>query len=61
VNIVHDCLERGMDASEACQELINCAKERWKIHEGQYRDDITAIILRLDNLWTDERLINYKH
>ena len=58
VRIVHGCFERGMDAAQSCQELINCAKDRWEIHEGQYRDDITAIVFRLNDLWTNEGLIN---
>lgn len=51
VKIVQDCFDKGMGASEACKELIRCSMKRWEQEEGHYRDDITAIVVRLDSLW----------
>mmetsp|Transcript_23903 Transcript_23903/g.43215 ORF Transcript_23903/g.43215 Transcript_23903/m.43215 type:complete len:445 (-) Transcript_23903:81-1415(-) len=54
VNIVQDGFNKGMGASEACLELIEASKKRWNDSEGNtYRDDITAIVIRLDDLWND--------
>lgn len=39
-------------ASIACEALIKAASEKWHEHEGDYRDDITAIVIRLKDLWT---------
>lgn len=44
VDIVSGLLEDG--ANYACRELIQLAKERWHEEEGDYRDDITAIVLK---------------
>lgn len=50
VDIVAEHLEsRG--ATKACQALIEAAASRWHDEEGEYRDDITAIVVRLPNLW----------
>jgi serine/threonine protein phosphatase PrpC len=38
-------------ASAACKALIKAASEKWHEHEGDYRDDITAIVIRLKDLW----------
>lgn len=43
VDIVAANIEQG--AHHACQILIETAMEKWKEHEGDYRDDITAIVL----------------
>lgn len=32
------------DATAACAELVQQAAHRWKVNEGNYRDDITAIV-----------------
>ena len=40
-----------MGASKACQALIEAAANRWHEEEGDYRDDITALVIRLRNLW----------
>ena len=45
VEIVHLNIEKG--AEEACKVLIDTATERWKEEEGDYRDDITAIVVKL--------------
>eukprot|EP00308_Calcidiscus_leptoporus_P008733 CAMPEP_0119376484 /NCGR_PEP_ID=MMETSP1334-20130426/40102_1 /TAXON_ID=127549 /ORGANISM="Calcidiscus leptoporus, Strain RCC1130" /LENGTH=471 /DNA_ID=CAMNT_0007395051 /DNA_START=85 /DNA_END=1500 /DNA_ORIENTATION=- len=34
-------------ASEACADLVQNAARRWKEHEGNYRDDITAVVVLL--------------
>jgi serine/threonine protein phosphatase PrpC len=55
VQIVQDGFNEGNNASEACMRLIKKAMERWKEHEGEaYRDDITAIVVRVNELWVDE-------
>ena len=38
-------------ATKACQALIEAAAKRWHEEEGSYRDDITAIVVRLQELW----------
>eukprot|EP00638_Chattonella_subsalsa_P001853 CAMPEP_0117751248 /NCGR_PEP_ID=MMETSP0947-20121206/10857_1 /TAXON_ID=44440 /ORGANISM="Chattonella subsalsa, Strain CCMP2191" /LENGTH=490 /DNA_ID=CAMNT_0005569583 /DNA_START=415 /DNA_END=1887 /DNA_ORIENTATION=- len=45
VNIVAAHLSNG--ATAACQKLIETAAERWRYNEGDYRDDITAIVAKL--------------
>lgn len=42
-----------MGASDACEVLIKEAMDRWKEKEGDYRDDITAIIVKLKGLWDE--------
>jgi serine/threonine protein phosphatase PrpC len=42
----------GRGAYVACEALIKAASEKWHEHEGDYRDDITAIVIRLKDLWT---------
>ena len=49
VKIVADNLHRG--ATEACKSLIEAAAGRWHDEEGDYRDDITALVVRLQHLW----------
>jgi len=44
VDIVGSNLEHGCHA--ACEELIQIAATRWAEEEGDYRDDITAIVVR---------------
>ena len=53
VRIVGDCLDRGWTASEASIQLIRYAMKTWRKHEGDYRDDCTAIVVRLPGLWDD--------
>lgn len=50
VEIVHGNLHRGV--AQACQALIESAAARWRDVEGDYRDDITALVIRLP-LWSD--------
>ena len=45
VEIVH--LNLYLGAEEACKKLIETATERWSEEEGDYRDDITAIVVTL--------------
>lgn len=47
VDIVGGELERGLGVSEACQVLIEQAAARWRDVEGDYRDDITALLIML--------------
>jgi len=42
--------EGGYGASVACEALIKAASDKWHEHEGNYRDDITAIVVRLKDL-----------
>lgn len=39
------------DASIACQHLIEAAAAKWHEHEGDYRDDITALVVKVKDLW----------
>ena len=54
VDIVGKCLYDGgkKDASEACEALIKAATAKWQEFEGDYRDDITAMVIRLKDLWS---------
>ena len=47
VSIVHTALDATNSASAACKRLIDAAIQCWKENEGDYRDDITAIVMRL--------------
>lgn len=49
VDIVSSQISKG--ASYACQRLIEAAAEKWHEYEGDYRDDITALVIRLKELW----------
>lgn len=51
VEIVGANLSRG--ATKATQALIEAAAARWHDEEGDYRDDITALVIRLSELWKD--------
>ena len=44
VNIIGAHLDRS-GASSACEYLVRAAIEKWTESEGDYRDDITAIIV----------------
>jgi protein phosphatase 2C family protein 2/3 len=50
VGIVSENLHRG--ATKACQTLIEAAAAKWHDEEGDYRDDITALVIRLQHLWS---------
>jgi len=49
VEVVAKHLSEG--ATRACQALIETAAARWHDEEGDYRDDITALVVRLQHLW----------
>jgi serine/threonine protein phosphatase PrpC len=49
VDIVGKNIEKG--ASKACQLLIEAAANKWHEEEGDYRDDITALVIRLQNIF----------
>jgi protein phosphatase 2C family protein 2/3 len=51
VSIIQACFDKGMGASDACEVLIKEAMAKWEEKEGDYRDDITAIIVRFKGLW----------
>jgi serine/threonine protein phosphatase PrpC len=44
IDIVNSCIDQG--CYEACEELIQVAALRWSEEEGDYRDDITAIVVK---------------
>lgn len=46
IDIVQTQFDEGADCNSACQILIEQASERWAEEEGDYRDDITAIVVR---------------
>jgi len=54
VALIQKCFDDGMGASDACEILIKAAMEKWKEIEGDYRDDITAIVVRLGGLWDQD-------
>mmetsp|Transcript_22187 Transcript_22187/g.33868 ORF Transcript_22187/g.33868 Transcript_22187/m.33868 type:complete len:112 (-) Transcript_22187:1305-1640(-) len=54
VDVVAEHLAKGKGASEACQALIEAAAAKWHEEEGDYRDDITAVVVRLNHLWEKE-------
>lgn len=41
------------NATSACEKLVNEAADRWRKAEGNYRDDITAIVATLPFLYDD--------
>jgi len=45
--------KESASASKACASLVQAAAERWKKAEGNYRDDITAIVVRLPFIQPD--------
>lgn len=51
VDIVGTCFDNGQNAMETCKILIEKSVEQWRSREGDYRDDITAIVIRLKDLW----------
>ena len=53
VSIVGENLHRG--STKACQALIEAAADKWHEEEGEYRDDITAIVVQLQHLWNNEK------
>eukprot|EP00325_Prymnesiales_sp_UTEX-LB-985_P021017 CAMPEP_0174718570 /NCGR_PEP_ID=MMETSP1094-20130205/29363_1 /TAXON_ID=156173 /ORGANISM="Chrysochromulina brevifilum, Strain UTEX LB 985" /LENGTH=348 /DNA_ID=CAMNT_0015918707 /DNA_START=195 /DNA_END=1242 /DNA_ORIENTATION=- len=50
VESVGQFYHRGAPAIQAARFLIAKAASRWKVEEGDYRDDITAIVIYLDGL-----------
>ena len=46
VDIVQEKLAAGCNCTQACQELIEQASQRWAEEEGDYRDDITCIVVK---------------
>lgn len=53
IDLVSKDFQNGKGSSEACQNLIEAAAAMWHRHEGDYRDDITALIIRVKELWND--------
>lgn len=51
VDIVSKEFQNGKCASVACQNLIEAAAAKWHEHEGDYRDDITALVIKVNELW----------
>jgi len=56
VDVVGSHLSRYDDATKACQALMELAAERWHDEEGDYRDDITALVVRLPLLWNSSTI-----
>lgn len=56
VQIVNQHLKNG--ATKACQALIEAAADKWHDEEGNYRDDITALVVRLQDLWDSSNSTN---
>ena len=53
VKIVSEHLHKG--ATKACQVLIETAAAKWHDEEGDYRDDITALVVRLPDLFKPQQ------
>jgi serine/threonine protein phosphatase PrpC len=51
VNLVAQFIEAS--ATEACTRLIETSAAKWRQEEGDYRDDITAICVRLGDIAKD--------
>jgi len=52
VQVVSENLHKG--ATKACRALIEAAAAKWHDEEGDYRDDITALVIRLKKIWDGE-------
>ena len=52
VAIVGQFYDKGMPALDACRFLIAKAALCWRKFEGDYRDDITAIVVYLSDIVT---------
>ena len=50
VRIVQVFYNKGLPALDACRYLIARAAVCWRRFEGDYRDDITAVVVYLDIL-----------
>jgi len=50
VEVVGGFFDRGDPAIEAARFLIAMAAYAWKAEEGDYRDDITAVVVYLDQV-----------
>ena len=50
VRIVEVFYTKGLPALDACRYLIAKAAVAWRRFEGDYRDDITAVVVYLDTL-----------
>ncbi len=46
VDIIQEKFAAGANCRQACQELIEQASQRWAEEEGDYRDDITCIVVK---------------
>jgi len=53
VKIIAKHLHKG--ATKACQVLIETAAAKWHDEEGDYRDDITALVIQLQHLLEPDR------
>merc|ERR1739848_2842 len=49
--IVSSSGELDGDATVVCRSLIDSAKSLWAENEGDYRDDITAIVVQLQKMY----------
>jgi len=50
VEVVGGCLNRGEPAIDAARFLIAMAAFAWQKEEGDYRDDITAVVVYIDDV-----------
>lgn len=51
VTLVGELLDCGKGATFACELLIETAMEKWRVYEGDYRDDCTSIVINIKDLW----------
>ena len=52
VNAVGKIMNDGGTANDACKELTRISVNRWKEKSEDYRDDITVIVVKLNNLFS---------
>lgn len=55
IAIVAGHLDAGEGASRACQCLIEAAAAKWHDFEGDYRDDITALVVTFGKIWQNSQ------
>ncbi|GMH52727.1 hypothetical protein TrST_g13543 [Triparma strigata] len=49
VSIIQRYIAEG--ANKACEVLIETAAQRWREYEGDYRDDITAVVVKVQEIF----------
>ena len=45
-----------LDPAEICRSIVHKATHMWKVEEGDYRDDITVIVMALP--WVTDQMVS---